>query len=398
MTSIEKKKSFIINTVYVAFIIALFYLFMKYAFGLFLPFLCAVAVAKLLQRPLNFICKKTPIKRGFAATVLVLLALVVFSSLFVVIIARFAVEVKGFFQYLMIQLEDIPSLIEKITHWLQNGIAFLPDSIESSVTAFVSDKLSILLNSPDAPQGGQTSMDFSWLYSPMTSVWNTAKEIPSKLIAVVMAIVCCCFMTADYTSLRNIFLSLFHKDTREKVIRSKKLLFPALGKMAKAYGIIIAITFSELSLGLFLLKILGIYSGGYILIISFFTAIIDVVPILGTGTILVPWALYNLLIGNYPMAIGIVIIYVCITIIRQIIEPKLVAGQLGLPAFATLIAMFVGTQIFGFIGIFLLPITVVMIKLLNDEGIIHVFHKDVDKPDSEEKTDVKSPEKECSND
>lgn len=89
--------------------------------------------------------------------------------------------------------------------------------------------------------------------------------------------------------------------------------------------------------------------------------------------------------------------YACITIIRQIIEPKLVSNQLGIPPFATIIAMYVGTQIFGVLGIFILPITLVMVKLLNEEGIIHIFHK-VD--DGEEKKAEVVPKKteEVSND
>ena len=75
-----------------------------------------------------------------------------------------------------------------------------------------------------------------------------------------------------------------------------------------------------------------------------------------------------------PLAIGLFVIYICITVIRQIIEPKLVATQLGIPAFLTITSMFVGSQIFGVIGIFILPLTIVMLKLLNDEGIIHILH------------------------
>ena len=70
-----------------------------------------------------------------------------------------------------------------------------------------------------------------------------------------------------------------------------------------------------------------------------------------------------------------IIIYVCITVIRQVIEPKLVATQLGLPAFLTIVSMFIGSQIFGVIGIFILPITIVMLKLLDDEGILNITHK-----------------------
>ena len=158
--------------------------------------------------------------------------------------------------------------------------------------------------------------------------------------------------------------------------------------MAKAYGLIIAITFTELCLGLFLMKLIGIYDGNYIFIFALITALIDIIPILGTGTVLVPWAVYTLINGNIPLAVGIIIMYVCITVIRQVIEPKLVANQLGIPPFATIIAMYVGSQIFGVLGIFLLPITLVMVKLLNEEGIIHVFH-DINEP---KKTPETNPE------
>lgn len=379
MSGVEKKRNFIIHTVYIAIVLALFYLFFKYAFGVLFPFLCALAAAAVFQRPVNFICKKTPIKRGIASVFMVLVGTLVILAAFVLIFIRLGVELKGFFQYLMIQLEDIPRFIAKIEGAVSQGLSFLPDKLEQTVTSFFSEKLSILLNAPDKPVGGSLGLNFSMLSTPLLSVWNTAKQIPTTLISVVMAVVACCFMTADFVNVKRIFLGLFPTQTREKLVRSKRLLVPALGKMGRAYGLIIMITFCELSLGLFLLKLIGVYQGGYILVISLITALIDIVPILGTGTVLVPWAIFCLFNGNYGLAIGIFVVYVCITVIRQIIEPKLVASQLGIPPFATVIAMYIGTRIFGFIGLFLLPITLVMIKLLNDDGIIKVFHFESEK-------------------
>jgi predicted PurR-regulated permease PerM len=73
------------------------------------------------------------------------------------------------------------------------------------------------------------------------------------------------------------------------------------------------------------------------------------------------------------MGIGLLVLYVTVTVIRQIVEPKLVAGQLGLPPFVTLIAMYLGLKIFGVLGVFILPIIAIMIKLLNDESIIELW-------------------------
>ncbi len=375
MHEIEKKKSFIINTVYVAIVLALFYLFFKYVFGTIFTILLAMLVAMLLQKPVRFICSKTPIKKGFVSAMLVLVSFFAVIGILALIIAWIGSEFKGFFQYIMLQFEDIPTLIEKIEGYAANLLSFLPEKLESSATDFISDKLNGLLNtSPDAPKES-FSFDFSMFAGPLSGLWNTAKQIPTTFVSIIVGVIACCFMTADYDGLKNLILGLFRTETRTKVVRAKRLLFPAMGKMIKAYGLIMTITFTEVALGLFILKLLGAYNSGYIFVIAILTAIIDIIPVLGTGTVLLPWAVYNLIVGNYSLAIGLFVMYICITVIRQVMEPKLVADQLGIPAFLTIVCMFIGSQIFGFLGIFILPLTVVMLKLLNDEGIIHIIHK-----------------------
>ena len=387
MTSTEKKRKFIINVVYTVILIALFYLFFKFAFGTILPILCAVVAAMILQKPVNFICKKTPLKKGLVSALSVLFGFAVVISALVLLVIWIGSEFKGFFQYLMIEFEDIPTLVHKVEGYIANAVGFLPEKLETTVMDFVSEKLAMLTSPTTTPNEPSASIDLSVLSTPLMGIWNTAKQIPTTLVSIVVAIVACCFMTADFESVKRLVLGFFQPDTRTKIVRAKRLLFPSLGKMAKAYGIIITITFCELSLGLFLLTLMGVYDSGYIFVIAILTAIIDIVPVLGTGTVLIPWAVFSLLNANYPLAIGLVVIYACITVIRQIIEPKLVAAQLGIPAFLTIVSMFIGSQIFGVIGIFILPITIVMLKLLNDEGIIHIFHF-TDEEKIEEKVEV----------
>ncbi len=375
MTGIEKKKNFIINAIYVAILIALFYLFFKYALGTVFPLICALAIAMFLQKPVNFICKKLPLKRGIVSAVSVLFMFALVIGVLALLVIWIGSEFKGFFRYIMVQLEDIPALIDNIKGYLANMLAFLPEKVETAIMTFVNEKFDTLLNSPKPLPEEVTSFDFSMLSTPLAGIWNTAKQIPTTLVSIIVAVVACCFMTADFNSVKNLILGLFHPETRTKIVRAKRLLFPSLAKMVKAYALIITITFSELSLGLFILKLMGIYDSGYIFVIAALTAVIDIVPVLGTGTVLIPWAFYNLVTGNYSLAIGLVVLYACITVIRQVIEPKLVADQLGIPAFLSIVSMFIGSQIFGVIGIFILPITIVMLKLLNDEGIIHITHK-----------------------
>ncbi len=372
MTGIEKKKNFVINTFYIVIVLAIFYLFFKYALGAVLPIILAAFVAMLLQRPVNFICKKTPLKRGLVSALLVLFSAFAFIGVLAIFFVWLLTEVKGFIQYLIIKFEDIPTLILTVEGYLTNLLSFLPEKACATATNFVHEKLNGLMDG--STSFDMSKIDFSALSGPLLGVLNVLKAIPTTLVSFVVGIIACCFMTADFQSLKRIVLGVFKEDTRDKIVRAKRLLFPSLGKYAKAYGMIMFVTFSEISVGLFLLKLLNVYNGGYILIISILTAIVDIVPVLGTGTVVIPWAAYNLFVGNYSLAIGLFALYLIITVIRQIIEPKLVATQLGLPAFLIITSMFIGSQIFGVFGIFILPITVLTLKLLNDEGIIHILH------------------------
>ena len=125
--------------------------------------------------------------------------------------------------------------------------------------------------------------------------------------------------------------------------------------------IIMSITFVELSIGF---TIIGL---DYAFIIAFCIAIFDILPVLGTGGIMLPWAVITAIRGDIPLALSLLAIYVVVTVIRNIIEPKIVGAQLGLHPVVTLVSMFVGTQLFGVLD-FLIPICLSLLRHLNETG------------------------------
>ena len=380
MDKIEKRRSFIINTVFVVIIVGLFYLAIKYALGIVWPFVVAFFLAMLLQRPVNFLSTKTPLKRGISSVIMVLFVLVIVGSILGLIIGRIVIELKGFFDYLLIKMEDAPAFVDQIQAWLSDTFSFLPKSLHESIMTATENFLNRLMGieakaSADAIQAESSGIDFSLLSSPLGAVWGTAKQIPMIAVGVLVCVVSCCFMTTDYRTLRDMILSQLSQERQSAVIRTKQVTFSTLGKMGKAYSIILFVTFMEMLLGLSFLKLIHVYDSGYIFAIAFITAIVDIIPVLGTGTILIPWALWSLFTGDVGLGIGLLVVYAIISVIRQVIEPKLVASQLGLPPFVTIMAMYIGSQLFGFIGLFLLPITIMLLKVLNDEGVIHIFKK-----------------------
>ncbi len=377
----EKRKATLINIAYYSVIVALFYLFMKYAFGLVAPFILAFAIAIVLQKPLRFISQKTKIKKNILGAVAVLLIISVIVSLVVLVGYRLFVEFKGFGEYIMSKMSDLPSLIRNAEEWILAKLTVLPDSLEKTVADSVvgiADRLLLVSEEEvsNIPQANESGFDFSLLATPLGGLLSTAKQIPAIFAAVFMGIIACFFITCDYDKFRILISESISREHEVAIVKTRRLLGDILGKMLKSYATLMFVTFCEVSIGLNILKLIGFYDGGYILVISIITAIVDILPVLGTGTVLVPWAIYNFVTGNIGLGIGLLVIYAMVTVIRQILEPRLVAMNVGMHPVITLFGMYLGVQLFGFLGIFILPITFVLVKALNDEGIIHLWGMD----------------------
>ena len=127
------------------------------------------------------------------------------------------------------------------------------------------------------------------------------------------------------------------------------------------------ITFTELCIGLTILRVDNAP------VIAGIIAVIDIMPVLGTGGVVIPWTLISLVTGDFFRAIGLIIMYVIILVVRNIIEPKIVGSQVGLHPVITLASMFIGLHFFGIIGMFGFPVALSVIKNLNDKKIIHIF-------------------------
>lgn len=408
---IERKRRAVINVIYYVMIIGFFYLFMKYAFWFLFPIFLAFFVALVLQKPVNAIADKTPIKKGLASAVCVLVLIFVLGGIIALIGANLVGYLKNFTEYIKGVFSNTDLLVESLRERLVAFADRLPSSLSKMLNASITDifsRLGSLSGTPEAQaaaesvQSGTGSISFdisaitSWLTTPLTSVVSTAMQIPTILLNTLITIIMCCFLTADFDKVMAFLTAQLSEKRQKDLSRAKYLLKTSFVKIIRAYALIILITFVEMLIGLTVLKLIGVYKSSYIVIIAAVVAIVDILPVLGTGTIIFPWAAYSAIIGSYGLAIGLLVIYVVIWILRQIIEPKLVAGQLGLPPFLTITGMFLGLKIFGFIGMLIMPVLIIMLKLLNDEGIIHIWknpEKSVPAPDGDTENTEESGEK-----
>lgn len=386
MTDVERKRKFIINVIFYGIVVFIAHIIYKYAFGVAFPLVFAFAVATILQRPRNFIVRNSFLNKGLAAGICVILFYGTIAAVFVLVGIRIFEEIRDFVAAVISRFENVEGIITIVEDFLFSFVGKLPKFLSEPATEGLTD---LFVQVRGAIAGTSTELtdnlasglgdkfDVSWVTAPLAGIIETVAQIPSFLVAVLVCIIATFFMTADYDYIVNFIKLQFPEQKRKDLSRAKRLVFSSLGKMTKAYLLIMLITFTEMLSGLTVLNLTGIFVSKYNVIIAAVVMVIDIIPVLGTGTVLIPWAVYSLFAGRYSLALGLAIIYVVITVIRQIIEPKLVAGQLGLSPVITISAMYLGLKLFGFLGLFMLPLTIIIFKLLHDEGILHLWKSPV---------------------
>ena len=147
----------------------------------------------------------------------------------------------------------------------------------------------------------------------------------------------------------------------------KTQFFSTVVSIIKAYAILMGFTFIQLLTGFIVAGI------DYPVLLALFISLIDILPVLGTGTVLIPWCIILFLSGNVKTGLCILILYVIITLTRQIAEPKVLGNSVGLHPLVTLISMYFGLKLIGVKGLFLFPLTMIIIKNLNDKGFIRLY-------------------------
>lgn len=372
---VKKRRDSIINVAFIAMVLGLVYFFVKYLFGITAPFLLSFFFAVCLQRPLRKLDKKTNNKmHTFWSMFLVILVLAVIIGPVILILSLIGKEIIDFVSFLGEQLNDLPNFLATLQNEIISLLKFLPDGIYTSVSDSVNVFFSNLINDFDL---SKLNIDVksitSSLSSGITGVYSVVKNIPSALLSLVIGIIAWIFFTKDYNYIVGFIKCQLPESKKNLLSETKQIFSKTILKMLRAYGIIMFITFCELFLGLTILNLIGVMDNGYVFMIAIAIAVFDILPVAGSGGILIPWAVVSVILGSYPQAIGLIIIYVVITVIRQYIEPKIVGTSLGVHPIITLAGLYFGLKLFGFMGMFIVPLAVMTLKAFNDAGRIHLY-------------------------
>lgn len=379
---IEKRRGFIINFFYFIIILGLLVISFKYFFWTLSPFLIAFFVAICMQKPIKKLEKKTKLNHSLVSISLVCILFLVIIGPLTALVGTIANEISAFVKVVISNLDDIPAFAEKIQATILNAIKFLPETIYNSIARNISTFVTEFSADIDFSKIGLT---FDNVFKSFNGFVSVAKNIPDILLSTIIGMVACIFLTKDYRPIMNFVEKQIPKDKRHFFPEIKHVFFNTIGKLCRAYMLIMLITFAEVFIGLNLLSLFGVVNASYIFVISMGIAVVDILPVLGAGGVLLPWALYGLITKNFPLAIGLVVIYLIICVFRQYIEPKIVGEQLGVHPLITLAGMYFGLKIFGFIGIFIVPLFIMTLKALNDNGTVHFWSGSIVTPKDKEK-------------
>lgn len=355
--NLEKKRAFIINVLYVGLILALVFAGLKYALPLLAPFVLALAIAYLLNRPIRFASRRLGMKRKSVAILAVLLFYCTIGLLITLVCIKVFSAAGGL-------IETLPGFY---TERIEPGLMSLMDAVNQSVLSLDPSLLSAIeqLWEQFVSSLGQI---ISSLSSGMVSVLSSAAgSLPGLVVKLLLMIIATFFITVDYERITAFILRQMSARAQQVFWQVKNYVTGTLFGCIRSYALIMFITFTELSVGL---SIIGV-EGAVMIALSI--AVFDILPVLGTGGIMIPWIVICAIQGDYHRAAALAIVYVIVTIVRNIIEPRIVGKQIGLHPIVTLASIFIGAQLFGAVGLFGLPITLSLLCYLNEQGTIHLF-------------------------
>lgn len=307
----------------------------------FWPFLIGILIALFLEKPVEFLMKKLKLSRKLIGTVMVILVYIVLGALISLIVSSLineaislSTKIPGIFEKLRIEYNAI---YVTISEFLDSTSVTLSDTVYKFGLEVLSKLTGIATNI-------------------VNSIISFIMFVPNIMIYIVITFLATLFLVTDRRTIARFMTEPLPNSLVKKITTAVVNCFKSLGGYLKAVCIMITITFIEL---LIAFTILGL---DYPLSVALIVAIVDALPILGTGTILLPWAIYSAITGNIGMGIALLVIYLVITVVRQLIEPKVVSSNIGIHPFITLMCMYIGFKLIGLFGLVVGPVVLVILK------------------------------------
>ncbi len=313
----------------------------------FMPFVVGWIIAMIANPLVRFLEKHLKLVRRHSSVLIVVLVLALVIGALYLIFSRLFLEISGL-------IRDLPELVEALKDELTNAVAglsrfvqVLPQGIQDWVARLNDDLGSAI---------GQLLQGIA--FPTVTAAGNVARAVPVVFVNVVVMILSAYFFIVE----RDQILAVLHRAVPKGVWEYFRFLKEAAIRVVGGYFLaqfrIMFVVAVILAIGFLILGV------SYSVVWAVLIALLDFLPLFGTGTALFPWALVKLLTGEWPFAAGLVFLYLLTQVVRQIIQPKIVSDSMGVPPLATLFLLYLGFKIRGISGMILaVPIGIVAANL-----------------------------------
>ena len=350
----ETKKNFLIDLAFFITVAAIIYVVFKFLAVYLFPFVIGLVITVFVQRPAEFISKHMKINKGICAIIFVILTYIAVVGLISLIVyllytvgARFVENLPGI-------LGEVTSSVGEFGKSIDGFMNNMPVQMQSSFSGML-----------DSFIGTLTSTLTEFVSGLATSI---AFNTPEFIVVSIVTVVASCYIAKDIDKLKAAVKGFVKPEYYDIASEVKHIIYDNVFKILKGYLLIMLITFCELCVGLLIIRVPSA------ILIAMIIAVVDILPILGCGTVLIPWGIISLLQGKILLGISILILYVIILVIRNIIEPKIIGDQVGIHPLITLTLIFIGLRLMGVVGMFILPVLAIVIIELYKKGKLDFLH------------------------
>ena len=334
--------------IYLAFKFAIFYM----------PFLIAFIISLIIEPIIRFFMNRLKLKRRTSSIIIFVVVLSIIIGLLIFGIITLISEASN----LLNNINSYFSFISEKFQELIDKIDFEKLNLSNEIIGTIQSQSLDILNSVT-----------EWLRGVLTNFLEFVTSIPTMIIYTVITILALYFICTDKIYMIDQLEHHFPKIWVKKMMKFKREITSSLGAYLKAQAILIIISFCICLCGLCIFKWVGL-NVPFPFLIALGIGFVDALPIFGSSAVMIPWAIIVAINGDIKLAISILVLLATMALTRQMLEPKIVSGKIGIHPIFTLIAMYTGFKIIGVIGMLIGPIILIILKnifsTMIDKGVI----------------------------
>lgn len=325
------------------------YILFKYALPILLPFIISFFIACAVRRPARYISEKIGVCQKAVSVFLGISALTACALFVSACASKLVSELYSFAKSMLESKDDIMASTSLFSQKIDRFFSdIFPDAHKPTLD--IRQRLTDLLS--EAVKNIVTEITTK---IPVL-VGHIFSGVPKILFFIVAMLLSCIYFCLELDNIENFIRQNMTKNSFAALVKVKKASFATIGKYIRANFIIFLMTAAELTIGFLIIGV------KYALLLGVATAFIDILPIFGSGTVLIPFAVYGLMSGDMRLGIGILILYAIVTVVRQLSEPRIIGKNLGVHPLVSLTAVYAGYSLFGIGGMIFLPIMTVIVK------------------------------------